>query len=116
MTLPREVSCGNEEDEFPADPHGHLYIGQTGMLVHRVALKDAYAAGHLLYDDGGKPMTYEQCHGFPQMRGGWDISYGLNHKPGGASAMDIVAMVTAQRRGASAVCDRRLEFGSLSFI
>lgn len=100
MTLPRTTNAASEEEQFPADPEGHLYRGQTGMLIHRVALKDAYAAGHLLYDDKGRPMTYSQCQTFPQIRGGWDTSYALNHKPGGASALDIVAMVTAQRRGA----------------
>ncbi len=99
MTMPREISAATEDDQFPAKADGHLYIGQTGVLIHRVALKDAYAAGHLLYDDEGQPMTYEQCHSFPQMRGGWDVSYALNHKPGGASVIDIVAMITAQRRG-----------------
>ena len=69
------------------------------MLIHRVALKDAYQAGHLLYDDEGAAMTYEQCRVFPQMKAGWDISYGLNHKPGGASVIDIVAMLAAQRGG-----------------
>lgn len=99
MTMPRDVAAPSEEDQFPANAEGHLYIGQTGMLVHRVALKDAYLAGHMLYDDQGRPMTYEQCKAFPQMRGGWDVSYALNHKPGGASVIDIVAMITAQRRG-----------------
>lgn len=99
MTMPREISAATEEDQFPADADGHLYIGQTGMLIHRVALKDAYQAGHLLYDDEGKPMTYEQSKAFPSMRGDWDVSYALNHKPGGASVIDIVAMVNAQRRG-----------------
>ena len=56
MTMPREISAQTEEDQFPANADGHLYISQTGMLVHRVALKDAYQAGHLLYDDEGKPM------------------------------------------------------------
>lgn len=99
MTMPREISASSEEDQFPADARGHLYIGQTGMLVHRVALKDAYQAGHLLYDDLGRPMTYEQCRAFPSMRGGWDVSYALNHKPGGASVIDILALLHAQRRG-----------------
>jgi hypothetical protein len=99
MTMPRDVEAATEEDQFPANADGHLYIGQSGMLIHRVALKDAYKAGHLLFDDEGKPMTYEQCRRFPSMRGGWDVSYALNHKPGGASVIDIVAMVTAQRKG-----------------
>lgn len=99
ITMPREITQENEEDQFPANPDGHLYIGQTGMLIHRVALKDAYAAGHLLYDDEGKPMPYEAARKFPAMRSGWNVSYALIHKSGGASVIDIVAMITAQRKG-----------------
>jgi len=100
MTMPREITASTEEDQFPPNPKGHLYIGQGGMLIHRVALKDAYAAGHVLYDDHGKPMDYEQCRRFPQLRAGWDVSYALNHKPGGAAVIDLIALLTAQRRGA----------------
>jgi hypothetical protein len=99
MTLPREITAATEEDQFAPNPDGHLYIGQHGVLIHRVALKDAYSAGHLLYDDYGAPMSYEQCRSFPQFRGGWDISYSLTHKPGGAAVIDLIALVTAQRKG-----------------
>jgi len=99
MTLPRQWADGGEEAAFPPNPEGHLYTGQTGRLIHRVALADAYAAGHLLYDDHGRPMTYEQCRVFPSLRGGWDISYALNHKPGGACVIDLAALAVAQRRG-----------------
>jgi hypothetical protein len=93
QTMPRDITANNEEDQFPANDRGHLYIGQTGMLVHRVALKDAYAAGHLLYDDEGKAMTYEQCRKFPSMRGGWDVSYALN----ATSSMRIVMPTSSKR-------------------
>jgi hypothetical protein len=99
MTLPRELSAADEEEAFPAKPEGHVYIGQTGRIIHRVALKDAFAAGHLLYDDRGRTMTYEQSKTFPPMRGGWDVSYRLNHKPGGASVIDLAALASAQSRG-----------------
>ena len=99
ITMPREITAADEEDEFPPNPEGHLYIGQTGMLIHRVALKDAYAAGHQLFDDQGAPMDYEAAKKFPAMRSGWNVSYALIHKAGGASVIDIVAMITAQRRG-----------------
>ncbi len=99
MTLPREVTAATEDEQFPADPNGHLYIGQQGILVHRVALKDAYAANHKLFDDHGQPMTYDQCRVFPQFKSGWDETYALNHKAGGAGAIDLIALLTAQRRG-----------------
>jgi hypothetical protein len=103
-TLPREITAPSEEEQFPASPGGHFYIGQHGILVHRVALKDAYAAGHQLFDDHGQPMTYAQCRTFPQFRLGWDGTYALNHRPGGAAVIDLIAMVSAQRRGAETGC------------
>ncbi len=99
MTMPREITAPTEDEQFPPNPRGHLYIGQGGMLIHRVALKDAYAAGHVLFDDRGQPMSYEQCQRFPQMRSSWDVSYALNHRPGGAAVIDLIALLTAQRRG-----------------
>ena len=99
MTLPGALTAADEEVSFPASPTGHLYRSQTGQVVHRVALKDAYAAGHLLYNDQGRPMNYEESKSFPQLQGGWDISYGLNHKPGGAAVVDLAAIASAQSRG-----------------
>ena len=99
MTLPEGPAAADEEAEFPANPCGHIYQSQGGQLVHRVALKDAYAAGHLLYDNQGGALTYEQCKTFPQMRGGWEISYALNHQPGGAAVIDLAALASAQLRG-----------------
>jgi hypothetical protein len=98
-TLPREITAPTEDEQFPANPNGHLYIGQDGILIHRVALKDAYAAGHTLYDDHSAPMSYEECRAFPQFKSGWDETYALNHKSGGAAAIDLIALLTAQRRG-----------------
>lgn len=104
MTLPRDVTAPSEDEQFPADPAGHLYIGQTGMMIHRVALKDAYAAGHRLFDDHGKAMTYEEAIRFGPVKQGLDISYALNHRAGGAAVCDIIAMITAQQRGAASGC------------
>jgi len=98
-TMPREISTGSEEEQFPANESGHLYIGQHGILVHRVALKDAYAAGHQLYDDRGEAMSYDEARQFPAVKSAWDISYALNHKSGGTAAIDLIALLTAQRRG-----------------
>lgn len=98
-TMPREIKAETEDAEFPANPAGHLYYGQSGILIHRVALKDAYAAGHMLYDDFSQPMSYEQCRTFPQFKSGWDATYALNHKAGGAAVIDLIALINAQRRG-----------------
>ncbi|MEO7933217.1 MAG: hypothetical protein ABIT76_08680 [Chthoniobacterales bacterium] len=99
-TLPRELTEESEDLQFPPNPRGHFYIGQHGILIHRVALQDAYATGHRLYDDSGEPMTLDECRKHPQIRAGWDQSYALNHKAGGAAAIDLFALLTAQERGA----------------
>jgi hypothetical protein len=94
MTLPEPGM------EFPPDANGHFYRGQNGILIHRVALCDAYAAGHVLYDTReGKPLTYDQFCADPANRLGLDESYRLIHKFGGAAAIDLFALTTAQRRG-----------------
>lgn len=99
MTMPRDFQNENEDDQFPANPEGHLYIGQTGILIHRVALKDAYAAGHQLFDDAGAPMDYESAKNLPTVRSAWDTNYALIHRAGGTCAVDMVALITAQQRG-----------------
>ena len=95
MTLPEPGT------EFQPNADGNFYRGQNGILIHRVALVDAYAAGHVLYDTReGKPLTYEQFCKDPANRLGLDESYRLIHKFGGAAAIDLFALTTAQRRGA----------------
>jgi hypothetical protein len=87
--------------EFPVNPSGNFYRGQDGILIHRVALVDAYAAGHVLYDDReGKPLTYEQFLAAPANKLGLNGSYLLNHEFGGTAAIDFLALNSAQRRGA----------------
>lgn len=94
MTLPAPGS------EFPPCAQGHFYRGQNGILVHRVALADAYEAGHVLYDSReGKPLTYAAFCADPANRLGLDESYRLIHRFGGAAAIDLMAITTAQQRG-----------------
>lgn len=94
MTLPEPGT------EFSPNPKGNFYRGQNGILIHRVALADAYAAGHVLYDSReGKPLTYEQFCADPANRLGLDESYRLIHQFGGTAAIDLMAITTAQRRG-----------------
>lgn len=94
MTLPPPGS------EFPPKAEGHFYRGQNGILIHRVALADAYAAGHVLYDQReGKPMTYEEFCADPANRLGLDDSYRLIHKASGNAVIDLFALTTSQTRG-----------------
>lgn len=94
MTLP------GLDQKFEANPDGTLYRGQSGILVHRVSLADAYAAGHVLYDSNkGEPLTLEQHFARAIDKGAWRRNYGLIHEFGGTAAVDFLAMNAAQARG-----------------
>lgn len=95
MTLPQP------DASFPPSAQGHFYRGQDGTLIHRVALADAYAAGHVLYDtQTGAPLTYEAFCAAPGNRLGLNDSYRLIHEFGGTAAIDLAAITAAQRDGA----------------
>lgn len=86
--------------DFPASPSGHFYRGYTGKMIHRVALADAYAAGHILYDsNSAKPLTLEQHFARAIDKGAWRRNYGLIHEFGGTAAIDLLCLDSAQRRG-----------------
>lgn len=108
MTLPRDVT------EFELNPAGNLYISQTGITVHRVTIRDAYEAGHTLFDKKtGAPLTVEDAlHGIAP--GERKQNYELIHEPGGTAAVDALSLATAQQRGigrcASIYVDSDLDF------
>lgn len=93
MTMPREATA------FEPDPRGHFYISQTGILVHRVDLADAYSAGHTLFDKKtGKPMDLAAAlAGMTPNARKWN--YMLVHEAGGSAAVDALALHTAQQAG-----------------
>ncbi len=94
MTMPADPAL-----TFAPDPGGHFYRSQTGLRIHRVAMEDAYAAGHKLYDDDGNPMTLERAAAAAIDKGAWRRSYALIHEYGGAAAIDLLSLVSAQQRG-----------------
>jgi len=98
MTLPAPG------DVFPPDPKGHFYRGQSGILIHRVDLADSYAAGNVLFDDAGAALTYDAFRARPENKLGWNINYGLVHEAGGTAAIDLLALLNAQREGAASGC------------
>jgi hypothetical protein len=96
-----EMTMPPPDVEFPPKAEGHFYRGQNGILIHRVSLADAYAAGHVLYDNKGAAMTLEQFRADPENRIQLPFNYDLSHVVGGASAIDLVALLTSQKRGAN---------------
>ncbi len=96
-----EMTMPPPEMEFPANPAGHFYRGTNRVLIHRVSLADAYAAGHVLYGNRGEALSYEEFCSDPGNRMQLAQSYQLIHASGGTATIDLVAMLTAQKRGVS---------------
>jgi len=93
MTMPRDNAV------FSPNPQGHFYTSQTGILVHRVDLADAYSAGHTLFDKkSGKPMPLEQALSGMSVAARKN-NYMLIHEASGSAAVDAVALHSAQQRG-----------------
>jgi len=89
------------DQELPVNPEGNWYRGQTGYLIHRVCAADAYAAGHQLYDlHSGDALTLEQFRGRYGDKAALRYNYDLVHEFGGAAAVDLLCLWTAQKRGA----------------
>lgn len=86
--------------ELPVNPAGNFYRGQDDILIHRVTLRDAYAAGHVLYDNKGNAMTYEEFAAQASNRAQMPYNYDLEHKMGGSAAIDLLALLSSQQRGA----------------
>lgn len=95
-----EMTLPPPDLNFTANASGHFYRGQNNILIHRVSLADAYAAGHVLFDDAGQPLTLEAFRALPGNKLGLAINYDLIHEAGGTAAIDLIALITAQRRGA----------------
>ena len=85
---------------LPVNPRGNFYVGATGKLIHRVSIADAYAAGHVLYNDrDGGAMSLQEAFAKASDKGAWNFNYALIHIFGGTAAIDFVALATAQARG-----------------
>ena len=98
MTLPAA------DAEFPVNDKGNFYRGQDGLLVHRVTLRDAYEAGHTLYDNKGVAMSYAEFAAQPGNRAQMPYNYDLEHVMGGSAAIDLLALMVGQQRGAQSGC------------
>jgi hypothetical protein len=94
MTLPADPSL-----VFTPNASGHFYRGSTGIRIHRVDIADAYAAGHVLYNDNGQPLTLEQFLASEPNKSMLRNNYTLVHEYGGAASVDALALHEAQKRG-----------------
>jgi hypothetical protein len=100
-----ELTLPPEGMKFTADPRGHWYESQAGILVHRVDSYDAAAAGLKTYSlKTREELTPEQHRAEALDRNAWDRNYGLKHLVGGTAAVSTLAIQTAMAKGEEAGC------------
>jgi hypothetical protein len=85
-------------------PEGIWYNSQANVLVHRVDVWDAHAAGVKLYDlNTREPITPDEHRLRALDRDAWDRNYALEFKTGGAAAVSLqsihVAMLNGKDKG-----------------
>jgi hypothetical protein len=91
--------------ELPVSGKGNWYRSELGVMVLRVTAEDAYADGVCLYDDeSGKPISPAESRKCSHDKDAWDRNYGCKFVIGGSSAIGLLELDTAQRRGIGECC------------
>ncbi|HMJ04694.1 MAG TPA: terminase family protein, partial [Chthoniobacterales bacterium] len=88
------------EAQFPANPSGNWYKSELGVHVLRIDAWDAYADGVTLFDDDtGAPISPDEARQREHDKESWDRNYGVRFVLGGTSAVGLLQLDSAQRRG-----------------
>ena len=100
---------------FPIDPRGNWYVSEANVPVHRVDVFDAFEAGVKLYDlRTGRELTPQEHFAAADDKDAWRRNYKVEHVLGGTSAISLLVLDTAQKRGvgqcACIVVDDDLDF------
>jgi hypothetical protein len=86
--------------EFPINPKGNFYRSAAGIMVHRVDIDDAAAAGvKVFHPDTGKPITPAEDRALSFDRTAWDRNNKLSFLAGGTAAVSLAAIARAQGLG-----------------
>lgn len=87
--------------DLPVNPKGNWYQSELGVWVLRITAEDAYADGVPLYDDdSGEALSPAESRAKSHDKDAWDRNYGCKFVLGGTAACNLLALDTAQRRGA----------------
>jgi len=101
-----EMALPPDHTEFEANPEGHWYRSQMGVLIHRADVYDAWEAGVKLYDaDDGSVLTPEQHRAKAINRAAWDRNYWLKFLRGGTSAVSRQTLYFSQEQGKNEGCE-----------
>jgi hypothetical protein len=85
---------------LPVNPRGNWYRSELGVWVLRITAEDAYADGVVLYDDDtGKPISPAESRARSHDKDAWDRNYACKFVVGGSSAIGLLELDNAQRRG-----------------
>jgi len=91
--------------KFEVNPRGNWYENESGLPVHRVSAEDADAAGVTLFDSKSrKIVTPEQHRSKALDKMAWDRNYGLIFQNRGVSAVGLLPLTEAQRKGSELKC------------
>lgn len=83
-----------------ANPAGHWYESEAGILVHRADAWDTALAGVPMYDMKTRtPISPDEHRRRALDREAWDRNYGLRFKTGGAAAVSLQALANAMAMG-----------------
>lgn len=86
--------------DFKPNPRGNWYKSELGVWVLRIDAYDAYADGVQLYDDDtGAPISPDEARARDHDKDAWDRNYGVKFVLGGTSAVGLLQLDNAQRRG-----------------
>ena len=86
--------------DLPVSPTGNWYRSELGVWVLRITAEDAYADGVMLYDDDtGSPISPAESRQRSHDKDAWDRNYACKFVIGGSSAIGLLELDTAQRRG-----------------
>ncbi len=86
--------------EFPRNPKGNFYRSEAGIMVHRVDIDDAFAAGCKIYHpDTGAEITPDEDRALAFDKVGWDRNNRLTFVAGGTAALSLAGIARAQAAG-----------------
>ena len=100
-----ELAAYPPELEFQVNPAGNWYTNESGIPVHRVDAWDGCAGGVHLYSPKTREIVTPEQHRLLALdKTAWDRNYGLRFTQGGVSAVGLIALHQAQRRGVEMNC------------
>jgi hypothetical protein len=89
-----------DQDEFPVNPRGNWYRSKAGILVHRLDVDDAFAAGTAMFHpETRQAISPDESRRLAFDKNAWDRNYRLRFIRGGLAAISMQHLFLAMERG-----------------